>query len=705
MKKVFAAQPRSTKSGQPRTATRGLGQGFGCISLRRAGLALACLLAVPVAQAKLAELDTLALLNIPALSPEAPASGNLSQEQAWFEQAETALGRGQWEQYATLSGRLQDYPLYPYLKLKELQTRFHIATVDEVESQLQAYADVPLTAVLQTRWLHELRRRGDWQALLARMPDSTTDNSLRCLALQARLATGDRQAIATAMPALWLTGTSLPNLCDPVIKAWREDDGLTSDLVWQRSAMAVKAGNAGLASYLKRYLPAELAAATKRLQQVHRAPQQLEDIQAFSKGQPRVSDIVSHGLVRYSRREPEQAARLWSHYRNTLPFTPAQASLINRKLGLMLAVRYLPESQTLLAEASAAEGDANLYEWQARVHLRKGDWQALADTLRSFPDELRATSRWQYWLARAEENLDRHDSAQARYASAANERDFYGFLAADRLGTPYRLNHRPHPFDAAVSAEIRALPAVRRAYEFYRMDRLRDARREWRGLLSRLNPAQVMAASQLAQSWGWHEQGVMGAIAARQWNDLQLRFPLAHQDLFTNHASLQNLDVNWVYALARQESAFMADAHSSAGALGLLQLLPGTARETARVIGLPFKHSRQLLDPAQNIQLGTAHLAELMARFHGNRILATAAYNAGAHRVDQWLQEGGNLLEADVWIETMPYYETRQYVQNVMAYTVIYGFRRGEPPTHLLTARELACFCLPAALASQERQD
>lgn len=173
-----------------------------------------------------------------------------------------------------------------------------------------------------------------------------------------------------------------------------------------------------------------------------------------------------------------------------------------------------------------------------------------------------------------------------------------------------------------------------------------------------------------------------------------MRFPLAHRQSFHGAARDYNLDVNWVYALARQESAFQPDAQSHRGAFGLLQLLPATARETAQQAGLSFNGITTLLDPEANIRLGSAHLSSLLERFDNNRILATAAYNAGEYRVSQWIDEDSRDLASDIWVETMPYHETRQYVRNVMAYTVIYGYRRGEPPGHLLTERELACMCL-----------
>jgi soluble lytic murein transglycosylase len=267
-------------------------------------------------------------------------------------------------------------------------------------------------------------------------------------------------------------------------------------------------------------------------------------------------------------------------------------------------------------------------------------------------------------------------------------------MAADQLGKPYELNHKGLVFEEDQVSKVSATPALKRARELYKLDRLDEARREWRQMRAGLDDRQILLASRLAQGWGWHEQGVQGAIATSAWDHLAMRFPLAYREQFHSAAREQGLDVNWIYALARQESAFRHDARSHRGAIGLLQLLPATARQTAREAGMPYNNLATLLDPKANIQLGTAHLSTLLKEFDDNRILATAAYNAGAHRVRQWLGKETADLDSDIWVETMPYHETRQYVRRVMAYTVIYGYRRGEPPGHLLTKRELACMCL-----------
>jgi soluble lytic murein transglycosylase len=202
-----------------------------------------------------------------------------------------------------------------------------------------------------------------------------------------------------------------------------------------------------------------------------------------------------------------------------------------------------------------------------------------------------------------------------------------------------------------------------------------------------------MVLGTLAQGWGWHAQGIQAAIAVRDRDELQVRFPLVYHDAFNTAAKEHNVDINWAYAIARQESAFVPDARSPAGAMGVMQLLPSTAKSTARNVGVTLSADRQLFEPETNIRLGTAHLNELMQRFGHNRILATAAYNAGPGRVHQWMANGGDLLPYDIWIETVPFHETRNYIQNVMTFSVIYGYRRGKQP-RVLVENEIACVCI-----------
>ena len=180
----------------------------------------------------------------------------------------------------------------------------------------------------------------------------------------------------------------------------------------------------------------------------------------------------------------------------------------------------------------------------------------------------------------------------------------------------------------------------------------------------------------MAQIWEWPSQAIITLAKIRDWNDLELRFPLAYREQVDQHAKILGLDSAWIYAILRQESAFISDARSGAGAMGLMQLMPRTARQVAsRSKHAPLK-TTDLFHPKVNIELGSSYLNEVYRRLQENPVLATAAYNAGPSRVLRWLPEESQ--PTDIWIETVPFRETREYLKRVLAYTLIYAHRLGK---------------------------
>jgi soluble lytic murein transglycosylase len=622
------------------------------------------------------------------------ASERLEDQRARFLKAEAALEQRDMDRYKELLPSLEGYPLYPYLELLRMQKRLFVATPGEVHEMMATHGHIPKAHRLRWAWLLHLGRSGEWETLAREHDGSTGSDRLRCLSLQAQLKTGNHSRVMNQVPELWRSGYSLPDACNPLLDYWRDNGGLTADLAWTRFQMALEAGNYNLASYLRRYLDSDDRNYSSRLIELHHRPDRLRLSHNFDRHHPRAATVVAHAIQRLVQTNPEKAAKVWPFYRERFDFAESDIARIEKRLGLILATRFHEDAAKWLDSALQYNDDASLHEWRVRIALRKRDWPGTLDAIKVMPHSLSSKPDWQYWLARALDQTGHPQAAQAIFETIADNRSFYGFMAADQLGKPYELNHKGLVFEEDQVSKVSATPALKRARELYKLDRLDEARREWRQMRAGLDDRQILLASRLAQGWGWHEQGVQGAIATSAWDHLAMRFPLAYREQFHSAAREQGLDVNWIYALARQESAFRHDARSHRGAIGLLQLLPATARQTAREAGMPYNNLATLLDPKANIQLGTAHLSTLLKEFDDNRILATAAYNAGAHRVRQWLGKETADLDSDIWVETMPYHETRQYVRRVMAYTVIYGYRRGEPPGHLLTKRELACMCL-----------
>lgn len=251
-------------------------------------------------------------------------------------------------------------------------------------------------------------------------------------------------------------------------------------------------------------------------------------------------------------------------------------------------------------------------------------------------------------------------------------------MAADQVKAPYALNNQPLALDPKVVQKVRNTAGIKRAMEFHARGQIVDGRREWYHVSRLFSRDELVAQARLAYEMEWYFPAIRTISQAQYWDDLEVRFPMAHRNELVREAKRRDLHSSWVFAITRQESAFMADARSHAGAMGLMQLMPATAKETARKFGIPLASPQQVLNPDTNIQLGAAYLSQVYDQFNGNRVLASAAYNAGPGRVRQWLR-GANHLSYDVWVENIPFDETRQYVQNVLSYSVIYGQKLNTP--------------------------
>ena len=273
------------------------------------------------------------------------------------------------------------------------------------------------------------------------------------------------------------------------------------------------------------------------------------------------------------------------------------------------------------------------------------------------------------------------------------ERNFYAFLVADLKGEPFQLNHQETEMRKSdINSLEKYYPGFKRIREWVHHERFHAAQRELNRITPHLDLKQKQLIPYLAKKWDWHHQAIMSAANASLWNDIDLRFPTPDSDLYSRNAKKQQMDYPWILAIARKESAFNPRARSHAGAMGLMQLMPATAKQAARQAGIRYRHKSELYKPELNIALGTRHLAWLSKRFDGSRVLATAAYNAGSTAVKRWLRDRGH-LPLDIWIETIPYDETRKYVQSVMAYRVIYSLLE-DYPIRMLSPQEMASLSL-----------
>ena len=325
--------------------------------------------------------------------------------------------------------------------------------------------------------------------------------------------------------------------------------------------------------------------------------------------------------------------------------------------------------------------DTKLSEKRLQAALQENDWQWALQTIKALSPEEQKQEQWRYWHSRALIELGRKLEGRKLLQSLAKERSYYGFLAAQRLGDKPNLAHMALQADQQLVETLAKRPGLKRALELIKLDRPLLARQEWNLALVGAGQEELKAAARLAQQWEWPSQSILTLARLRQWNDLELRFPLAHKQAITDQAKDHGIDIAWIYAILRQESAFMSDAKSSAGARGLMQLMPKTAKQVAKELKQSPVKLEDLYQPEVNIKLGAGYLNKVYRQLQESPVLATAAYNAGPHRVRSWLPEQSQA--SDIWIETIPFRETREYLKRVLAYTVIYSYRLGDLPITL----------------------
>lgn len=616
---------------------------------------------------------TLLLLSLPAQADK------LTEQRKQYDQAQSALARDDIARFNTLKSNLTDYPLYPYLLLESLRKRLDVAPHQEIEQFLSSHGDLPAARALKNNWFKRLLAEQDWTRLRKHMDPDSLSAELECPLVMQLWREGKTEQAMQRSQALWTVGQSQPNVCDPVFERWMAAGGLTEDIAWERIRLALLHRQDALAKYLTRYLPSQTALA-ERFVATASKPELLKQFSQYqvtaSQPQDKLTEIVTVALRRLGRDDADAALALWPHYQN-MPFSDEQRLALTRDIGVRLARRHQPEALPFMAANDPQMQDDTVTEWRGRLALRTGQWHNVQELTRNMPEHLQQQSRWRYWQLRSSQlvNTGTGDLTD-EYAQLANERDFYGFLAAERSRRPYATNHQPVTVDAGAAARVSKVAGIIRAREFFARGDYLDARREWYHAERLFSREELIAQAALARQMDWYFPAIRGISKAQHWDDLEIRFPLAYQQPITQQAKLRQLNSSWVYAITRQESGFMTDARSHAGALGLMQLMPATARETARRYSIPLANTHAVLDPERNIALGTAYLSQLYGQFQGNRVLASAAYNAGPGRVRQWTRDMP-ALPSDIWIETIPFDETRNYVQSVLTYGVIYGEKLG----------------------------
>ncbi len=581
---------------------------------------------------------------------------------------------------ATDSDALRAYPLYPYLEAARLQRRFADPTAAAgIDAFLQRHGDEPVARSLRRSWLMELALRRQWTAYLAAYrPDVDDTVAARCNSFSARLGLGRTDGLADDVAAQWLSPKNLPDACDPAFDWLKAQGKITPELVERRARLALADGQAGLARHLARSLPDAAAAPLDQWAILIEQPRTAIDGLIANPARPVEPAALLDGWTRYARADAEAAASRFPALLQARNLDSRAASPYALAVALALSWSRHDGALEFYSRVHADDFDERAHEWHARAALWDGDWSRARRAIAAMPEVLRNQNRWRYWHARAAEQMGEQPLAQQGYAAVLPTDNWYAVLSAARLSARFAPTLQPIELSEEAIAGLAVEPGFLRTRELLLCDLQEPAQLEWNVAWEALTPSQRTQAVGLASRWGWHLPAIAAAARLGLFNDYQLLYPRPYDAEVRRASSGTRLPEELIYAIIRQESLYRADAGSSAGALGLMQLMPATARITARRAGLPAPTRASLLTPSGNVPLGSAYLRDLIDRSGGQRLLAIASYNAGPAAARRWLPDAP--MDADVWVENIPFNETRAYVQRVSWHELVFAWLEDRKP-------------------------
>lgn len=631
------------------------------------------------------------LLNSVAVAARAsddwlPTSEYWADQRALYQKASAELDSGAGNRYQEMRDALADYPLRTDLDFSVKLGQLHDMTAEQARLFLEEAEGTPLAGRFLVAFLRHKAQDRRWRSFLAVLDDVPESPELRCYYYRARRATGDSATAFEGAAALWNVGYSQDDACDPLFDSWMQRGGPADDLVWSRALKAFNAKNGYLIRYVKRFASPELQRDLDELAAIYRRPSRIEgDHHTLTE---RHADIVVAGLVRLAQLNPNRAFQAMSSVRGGYAGSAEREQTVSKAIvrHSLFAERSSAPADWVTAQIAALRDDELTVIW-LRNAIANSDWQGVLSGIEWLSAELSAQDRWRYWWARAHEAQGQGDM-QDLWSQLAESRSFHGFLAADRLKRPYAMNASSGPAPSATAGAKTRL-GVGRVQELLALGDERQAKEQWRHTLNQLPLEQRASLGELALRKGWSDMAADAANAGAAWNRLDLRFPKAYWQLFQHAADVVEQDAYDLIAIARRESGLWARAQSSVGARGLMQVMPATARSVAKSGDVQYSGAKSLYQVELNIHLGAAYYSGLVSRYEGNRVKALAAYNAGPTRVSRWAD---GTRAVDQWVDSIPYAETREYVQAVLAYTIIYQTLEGRTATLLTDAERGAAF-------------
>ncbi len=585
-----------------------------------------------------------------------------------FMAAREAFRVGNAAKLAEFSRKLKGYPLEPYLQFWQLRLRLDDTAAEEVQAVMAAIRDSPASDQLRADWLRVLGKRQDWKTFAAEHPRLVNDTpELACYALQAGLGPATLEEWQARVRQVWLTGRDLPDACNPLFDTLVAQQALSVEDVWARVRLALEAGNTGAATRAANYLPQGHGLDTRVLAGIASSPLQFLDKKAYDQRTRGGRETVMFAVHRLGRTSPQLAAERWEKL--APQFSEAERAYVWGVIAWLGAQR-LDSSALAWYRRAGPLHDAQL-AWKVRTALRAQSWPEVAAAIDAMSAKEQQDPAWRYWKARALRQQGRSEEARALFTPLSAEYNFYGQLALEELGGKVNVPLRTYTPRADEVKAMGAVPGFQRALVFYRLNLRFEGNREWFWTIREMDDKQLLAAAEHARRLELWDRAINTADRTKELHDFSLRYLAPYREQAKDPIARERLDEAFVYGLIRQESRFLPGVKSSAGAAGLMQLMPATAKWVAGRIGLKDWRWATVNDVDVNLSLGTWYLKHVLDTLDSHPVLASAAYNAGPGRARAWRAD--KPMEAAIYAESIPFNETRDYVKRVMANASYYA--------------------------------
>lgn len=583
---------------------------------------------------------------------------------------------------AFYADRLRGHPLAPYAEYYRLRLSAQRYDEVQVKNFLARHQGSYIADKLRGEWLQLLGEGRQWRQFSEEFTKLVQpDEQVTCYALHMKLLDGDQSSVAE-LKSRWLSGQNMPKGCTAPFQELIRTGKISTEDIWSRIRAALAAGNTSVARESCKYLPSSQTIDSRTLDSISKNPARFLDQQKNITTRAD-KEAVLFALLRLLRSDTNHALARWLKLRGQ--FSAVDQSYFLGNLAYWAAIRQDERALNWFKQATTGKEthplSATNHAWWTRTALRQHDWPLVLQSIEAMPESMRREDAWRYWRARALKAIGRKSEANALFAELSNEHSYYGQLAKEELGVMMSIPAARH---TPGEREIRAMenhPGIRRALALYRLNQRIEANREWNWTIRDFTDQQLLAAAKVAERHQIYDRTINTALRTVSQHDFSLRYLAPYRAQMQPVIKQQQLDEAYVYGLIRQESRFIPDIKSSAGAMGLMQLMPATAKWVASKLGIPKFQTSMATEINTNLQLGTYYLRHVLDQFDQQPLLAAAAYNAGPGRARRW--RDAKSLEGAIYAETIPFNETREYVQVVLNNSMYYAsqFNHQHRPT------------------------